>query len=103
MNILDEFEEEQVNYTILKVEAQIEAKTQVEVMEETITSQKEEEDMAETICTVTIIFVTTREGIIVLSTPMKSVVCMEDIHGAIVYTTHEGKLISELPQLGLLP
>ena len=62
MMILDDFEEEQV-----------EAKTQVEVMEEMIILQEEEEDMAEIIQMVTIILVITQEGIIILSTQMKSV------------------------------
>ena len=76
MMILDEFEEEQVNFSISETTAQVEAKTQVEVMEETIISQKGEENMAETIHKVTIILITPREGILVLSTQKKSVVCM---------------------------
>ena len=49
--------------------------------------------MAEITSVATIIFVTAQEGIIVLSTQMKSVICMVDICGAIVFIIQEGKLI----------
>ena len=92
--ILDKFEEEQtkfINFMAMEAKAQVEAKTQAEVTEETIILQEEEEVVAELICTVTITLVITQEGIIILSTWMKSVVCIEEIHSVIVFTTCKGK------------
>ena len=91
MKILDKFEEEITYFMAMEAKTQVEAKIQVEVMEEIITLPDKEEDVAETIHTVTIILVITWEGILVLSTRMNSVVCMENIHGAIAYTTRKGK------------
>ena len=94
MMILNKFEEELINFINsmdIEAKAQVEAKTQVDVMEETIILQEEEEDMAELIHMVTITLIITWEGIIVLSTRMKSVIFMEEIRGVNVYTTREGK------------
>ena len=74
-------------------EAKIGAKVRIEILDDSVTSRREVEDVAGITNVVTIIIVTAQEGIIVLSIQTKSVVCMVDICGATVFMIQEGKRI----------
>ena len=89
-------------FFIHEEEVKIGAKVRAEILGETVTSRREVEDMAGITNVVTIIIVMSQGGIIVLSTQIKSVVCMVDTSGAIVFIIQGGKIIQELLFEGLL-